>query len=127
MGQPNQFISPEQWGALQGTVSLFNQVEVLNTDGELPQWLFELRDQLQQLVVAATEPIQPFKVSQHFLYLLDLYLAGAVTQDEVADGTQLVLEWCRQTLESAERMGLRPKQDGDQAIYLVISNVGGND
>jgi len=121
--QTGHFLSPEQWGAVKGTITVLNTAEANDTDGELPTWQFELRDHLQQLVVTTTHPVQPFGVSEHFLYLLDLYVAGAATQTDISDGTRLFLDWCATTLHSAAELGLVPAKDGEQTVWLVIRDL----
>lgn len=119
MAKPDQFISPEQWGAIKNTVAVLNEAEA---DGgtDLADWFYELRDQLTQLVISTSEPIRPFKVSGHFCYLLDMYVAGATLQEDVAEGSQLVVDWALQTLMAAASMGVLPKKDNDDAIWLVV-------
>ena len=123
MTAPDQFISPDQWGALKATVSALTEAEIDNDVHELPEWFFELRDQLTQLMVATTYPVQPFAVSEHFCFLLDMFIAGSTLQSEIADGSQLVIEWARQTLEAAATMDIWPIRHGERCIWLVVKSV----
>lgn len=120
----DQAISPEQWNAIKATVSLLNGAEAQQAD--LPDWFFGFRDALSELVVAATPPIKPFEVSEHFCYLLDMYIAGSTLQDDIGGGTQQVLLWAAQTLRAAKAMGIQPKQNGDKSIWLVTHPMEGN-
>lgn len=104
-------------------MTLLNGAEVEQAD--LPDWFFGFRDKLSELVVAATPPVKPFEVSEHFCYLLDMYLAGATLQSEVGGGTQEVLNWAAQTLRSANAMGIHPNRGGDKSIWLVIHPLEG--
>lgn len=117
---PDQFISPELWSAIKQTVAVLTEAETLNVDNELPGWFFELRDQLTQMIVATSFPVEPFPVSEHFCYLLDMYVAGAALQENVADGTKLVIDWARQALRTTAEMGIKPKRDGKECVWLVI-------
>ncbi|MEI7780338.1 MAG: hypothetical protein WCJ18_00260 [Planctomycetota bacterium] len=119
MTAPDQFISPEQWGAVKATVSMLNSAE-LQEDVDLPEWFYEFRDKLTELIVATTDPIAPFELSEHFAYLLDMYVAGSTLQSEVADGSQLVVLWAQETLSRMATMGIKPHKDGQKSIWLVV-------
>lgn len=121
-----QAISPEQWDAIKATVSLLNAAEAEQAD--LPDWFFGFRDKLSELVVAATPPIRPVEVSEHFCYLLDMYIAGASLQeaDAIGGGTQEVLNWAAQTLRSAALMGIEPVRDGSKSVWLVVQPMESN-
>lgn len=119
----DQAISPEQWDAIKATVILLNGAEAQQAD--LPDWFFGFRDQLSELVVAATPPIKAFEVTEHFCYLLDMYVAGASLQDVIGDGTQEVLKWAAQTLRNASLMGIQPNQNGDKSVWLVVHPLEG--
>jgi hypothetical protein len=115
-----QFISPKQWQAVKNTVSALTGAEA---NDQLPDpWWAELRDGLNRLVVSATEPVQPFEVTQHFLWLLQQYIAGSLDA-EVSDGSQLVLDWAAGTLDNAERFGLNPVENGTESVWVVMHNV----
>lgn len=121
---PDQFISPEQWSAIKATVGALTEAEIHNEDHDLPGWFFELRDQLTQLMVATSDPVEPFAVSEHFCYLLDMFVAGSTLQSEIAEGSQLVIDWALQTLMSAATMGIMPNKDGQECIWLVVKSFG---
>lgn len=122
-GGGDQAISPEQWDAIKATVSTLSGAEAEQAD--IPDWFFGLRDKLSDLVVAATPPVQPFEVSEHFCYLLDMYVAGASLQEEIGGGTQQVLDWAEDTLRNAAMMGINPNKDGDKSIWLVVHPMEG--
>ena len=120
-GKPDQMISPEQWAAIKGTVAALSAIEVSDpAPEELPGWFFDFRDHLRRLVVAATEPVEAFEFTEHFAYLLDMYVAGSSLQEEVADGSRLVIEWCQAALEASGALGISPKQDSTKSIWLVV-------
>lgn len=119
-----QFISPDQWSGIKNTVSALNEAEAAgNTD--LADWFWELRDSLSELVIAASDPVKPFEVSEHFCYLLDMYVAGSLIQSSVGEGSRLVIDWARQTLESAAAFGINPRQGGTESIWLVVHAMEG--
>ena len=118
MTAPDQFISPEQWAAVKATVNMLNSAEISDTD--LPDWFYEFRDKLTQLIVATTNPVEPFELSEHFAWLLDMYVAGSLLQSEVADGSQLVVLWAQETLARMDTMGIKPNKDGQKSIWLVV-------
>lgn len=120
-----QFISPEQWSGIKDTIGILNTAEA-NGGTDLADWFFDLRDHLQALMVATSEPVQPFEVSEHFCYLLDMYVAGSELQSDVGGGSQLVINWARQTLASAAAMDIAPIKNGDRSIWLVVHPVEGN-
>ena len=119
MPAPDQFISPDQWSGIKNTVAALNAAEV-DKDVDLPEWFYELRDHLTTLLVCTTTPVEPFAVTEHFAYLLDMFIAGAACQEEVAEGSQLVVEWATQTLISCAAMGIMPRKDSARAIWLVV-------
>ena len=120
-----QVISPDQWSSIKHTINALNEAEA-NGETDLTDWFWELRDKLSELVVAATDPVKPFEVSEHFCYLLDMYVAGSTLQSNIGDGSRLVIEWAQQTLESAAAMGINPCQGGTEAIWLVVQAMEGN-
>lgn len=105
---------------------LLNEAEAEQAD--LPDWFFGFRDKLSELVVAATPPIQPLQISEHFCYLLDMYIAGASLQEveAIGGGTQEVLNWAAQTLSCAAAMGIQPRQNGDKSVWLVVHPMEGS-
>ncbi len=122
MSTPPQFISPGQWQAVKNTVSALDGSEA--NDGELPDWWGEFRDQLNKLLICASPPVEPFEVSQHFLWLLDQYVEGSKGQEELGTGTKLALEWATATLEQAATLGLHPVQGGTNSVWVVMESFG---
>ena len=125
MAAPDQFISPDQWSSIKSTVAALNEAEV-SGDSDLADWFYELRDQLTQLLVATTEPVEPFAVTEHFAYLLDMFVAGSTLQSEIAEGSQLVVNWAIQTLMSCAALDILPKQGGEKSIWLVVHAMNGD-
>jgi hypothetical protein len=116
-----QFISPDQWQAVKNTVSALDGSEA--NDGPLPDWWPAFRDQLNRMIVCSTDPVEPYQVTEDFLWMLRQYLDGSSNQEQLGTGTQLVIEWAQGTLESAAALDLHPVKGGDGSVWVVMANM----
>jgi hypothetical protein len=120
-----QFISPDQWQAVKNTVSALDGSEA--NDGPLPDWWPAFRDQLNRMIVCSTHPVEPYQVTEDFLWMLRQYLDGSNDQEQLGTGTRLVIEWAQGTLESAAALELQPVKGGDGSVWVVMANMERND
>ena len=114
-----QYISNAQWNAIKATVSALNESEAAS-GLPLPDEWRDLADHWQKLLVQSTGKVEPFAVTEHFLWLLQVFLDGAQEQDTVAEGSRLVMDWAQEAIATGASFGLEPTQDSDKTIWLVM-------